>query len=92
MPKHHNKRFKESMALKLKENGRVLKVNTFETQKGVYRVELVFMDGSPYYVKYKNGLLVEAVSIDNLCGAERYFYYIKQKKKDGNFDYLSRLL
>lgn len=80
------------MEEKIERDGATLKKNTFHTERGVYRIEIVFMDGALYFVKYKNDILAEAVNLDTLCGAERYFWDIKQKKKDGYFDYLDQPL
>lgn len=74
-------RNKENMTSKFEREGHILKVNRFDTPRGIYHIKIIFMDGSPYYVKYKNGILMEAVNIDDLCGAERYILDIKQKQE-----------
>lgn len=54
-------------------HGRVIKSNTFETNRGLYKIDIRLWRKSVYFYKYKDGVLVECVRL----------YGDKKGEKDG---------
>lgn len=48
--------------------GRLAKRNRFVTEKGTYQIDIRIYKGTTYFIKYKDGLLVE---ISHLTNAEK---------------------
>lgn len=48
----------------VQEEGKVIKSNRFETNRGDYKVAIVYYRGALYFAKYRDYKLVEFVNLD----------------------------
>ena len=49
-------------------SGRVVKSNTFETERGSYKIEIVAYKKDLYFFKYKEDELVECLNLTDMQG------------------------
>lgn len=54
----------ESKAARMLREGQILKVNTFDTQRGCYTIRIIFYQDGIYFHKMLNGCTVEAIRLD----------------------------
>ena len=54
--------------IKAREQGVVVKIQTFETDKGVFRIELIRLNNDIYFFKYLNGNIVECSNLTKSKG------------------------
>lgn len=47
-------------------NGRIIKTNTFVTERGIYTIHIRTYQGKLYFFKYKNMKLVECIDLFEL--------------------------
>ena len=47
-------------------SGRVVKTNTFATDRGEYKVDIITYKKNLYFFKYKDGKLVECLNISKM--------------------------
>lgn len=58
----------EPISIRLLRDGKVLKRNVFDTERGQYFVYNILYDGCIYFVKMLSGKIVEAVNLTKLGG------------------------
>lgn len=46
--------------------GRLVKRNQFVTEKGTYRIDIRLYKGKVYFIKYKDGALVESSCLNDI--------------------------
>ena len=46
--------------------GRVVKTQSFETDKGVYKIDLIQFENDIYFVKYQDGKIVECCNLSKV--------------------------
>lgn len=65
-----NKLKKEPISICLMKNGKILKMNKFETQRGVYIIYNILYNGDIYFVKLRDGdraeNILEAVNLSKI--------------------------
>ena len=44
-------------------NGRIIKTNTFITERGSYKIDIIAHNGSLFFYKSKNDTLVECINL-----------------------------
>lgn len=54
----------KSLQESIREEGKIIKSNRFETNRGDYMVAIVLYKGDLYFAKYKDYKLVEFVNLD----------------------------